>query len=37
MSVSLVIETSKPNGETFRMAFKCNLHGLVSWVVGLLG
>lgn len=33
--VSFTIETSQPNGKTFRMALKCELHLLVSWIAGL--
>ena len=32
--VSLTIETSQPNGAKFRMALKCDLHLLVSWILG---
>jgi hypothetical protein len=33
MTLFLAIEASQPNGATYRLAFGCNLHQLVSWLV----
>jgi len=33
--VSLTIAASQPNGAKFRVALKCDLHLLVSWIAGL--